>query len=90
AGPDLSKAIGSATVTGTNGEGIRCRVAADNSAATIVILPEGTVVQVFDTSTSGWLQISCGGQLGYGDINYLYTGGASDDQINQGGRLTVS
>ncbi|MGN6032292.1 MAG: SH3 domain-containing protein, partial [Thermomicrobiales bacterium] len=89
-GPDLSKAIGSATVTGTNGEGIRCRVSADPGAATIVVLAEGTVVQVFDTSTPGWLQISCGGQLGYGDINYLYTGGASDDQINQGGRLTVS
>ena len=89
-GPDLSKAIGSATVTGTNGEGIRCRVSPDDSAATIVVLAEGTVVQVFDTSTSGWLQVSCGGQLGYGDINYLYTGGASDDQINQGGRLTVS
>ncbi|MGC4193236.1 MAG: SH3 domain-containing protein [Thermomicrobiales bacterium] len=89
-GPDLSKAIGSATVTGTNGEGIRCRVSADNDAATIVVLAEGTVVQVFDTSTPGWLQISCGGQLGYGDVNYLYTGGASDDQINQGGRLTVS
>ena len=89
-GPDLSKAIGAATVTGTNGEGMRCRVAPDNDAATIVVLAEGTVVQVFDTSTSGWLQIACGGQLGYGDINYLYAGGASDDQINQGGRLTVS
>ncbi|MGB3306975.1 MAG: SH3 domain-containing protein [Thermomicrobiales bacterium] len=87
---DPSLAIGSATVTGTNGDGIRCRVAPDSNANTIVVLAEGTKVQVFEATGNGWLQIGCGGQLGYGNINYLWSGGASDAQINAGGRLSVS
>jgi uncharacterized protein YgiM (DUF1202 family) len=88
--PDDASAIGSATVTGTNGEGIRCRVAADSSASTIVVLAEGTVVKVFANPDNGWLQIGCGGQLGYGNVNYLWSGGASDADINAGGLLSVS
>ena len=83
-------AIGSATVTGTNGEGIRCRTAPDSSASTIVVLAEGTKVQVYGAPGNGWLQIGCGDQLGFGNINYLWSGGASDGDINSGGRLSVS
>ncbi len=88
--PDDASAIGSATVTGTNGEGIRCRVAADSSASTIVVLAEGTIVKVFANPGNGWLQIGCGEQLGYGNVNYLWSGGASDADINAGGLLSVS
>lgn len=87
---DSLKAIGSATVTGTNGEGIRCRVSPDSSASTIVVLAEGTTVQVYSAPGNGWLQIGCGEQRGFGNINYLWSGGASDANINSGGRLSVS
>lgn len=87
---DSLKAIGSATVTGTNGEGIRCRISPDSSASTIVVLAEGTRVHVYSAPGNGWLQIGCGDQLGFGNINYLWSGGASDADINSGGRLSVS
>ena len=88
--PTDAVSIGSATVTGTNGDGIRCRVEPANTASTIIVLPEGTKVLVYQVVDGGWLQIGCGDQLGYADVNYLWSGGASDDEINStGGQLVV-
>lgn len=78
-GSTLGEPIGDATVTGTNGEGIRCRVAPDAAAATITTLTEGTTVFVYAEPVNGYLAIGCGNQLGYGDVNYLWSGGAGDE-----------
>lgn len=78
-GSTLGEPIGDATVTGTSGEGIRCRVAPDASAATITTLAEGTTVFVYAEPVDGYLAIGCGNQIGYGDVNYLFAGGAGDE-----------
>lgn len=81
AGVDLSQAIGDATVTGTNGEGVRCRVAPDVSAATILVLEEGTTVFVLEEPVSGYITVACGDQLGYADVTYMFAGGAAGDPV---------
>jgi N-acetylmuramoyl-L-alanine amidase len=78
-GSDLGEPIGDATVTGTNGDGVRCRVAPDPNSAVISVLPEGSTVFIYETNTDGYLTVGCGGQLGYADVNYLWSGGAGDD-----------
>jgi N-acetylmuramoyl-L-alanine amidase len=89
AGPDLSKAIGDATVTGTNGEGVRCRVAPDVNSATIVVLAEGTTVYVLEAPANGFIGVACGNQLGYVDVNYMWAGGAGDEIPASAGSVVV-
>ncbi len=78
-GSDLGEPIGDATVTGTNGDGLRCRVSPDATSAVISIMPEGSTVFVYEAHASGYLTVGCGGQLGYADVNYLWSGGAGDE-----------
>jgi uncharacterized protein YraI len=91
AGPaaDISKMIGSAEVTGSNGDGIRCRVAPGTDSPTIMVLPEGTKVYVLAEAVDGWLKIACGGQEGFADVNYLWSGGASDDELPKTAGSTI-
>lgn len=87
---DASTMIGSATVTGTT-DGLRCRVAPDPDAATLMVLAEGTKVLVFAEPENGYLGIDCGGVQGYGDVAYLWSGGAVDADIPSANlTLTVS
>ncbi len=87
---DASTMIGSATVTGTT-DGLRCRVAPDPDAATLMVLAEGTKVLVFAEPENGYLGIDCGGVQGYGDVAYLWSGGAVDANIPSANlTLTVS
>jgi cell wall-associated NlpC family hydrolase len=78
---DISLAIGSATVTGTNEEGVRCRIAPSDDAATLMVLEEGTKVFVLSEPTNGYLGIDCGGLQGFADVDYLWSGGAADGEI---------
>ena len=86
---DISQAIGTATVTGTNGEGLRCRVAPSDDAATLMTLPEGTKVYVLSEAENGYLGIDCGGLQGFADVNYLWSGGAGDEEIQQSNMTVV-
>lgn len=86
---DLSKSIGSAIVTGTNGEGLRCRVAPSDDGATILVLEEGTKVSVLAEPVNGYLKIACAGVEGFGDVNYLWSGGNADDPLPQGAGASV-
>lgn len=78
--PDLSQAIGSAEVTGTNGDGVRCRIGPSSDAAVITVLTETTVVQVMEQTNGEWLQIICGNQLGYASTEFLWSGGAGEGE----------
>lgn len=79
AGVDLSKAIGDATVTGTNGDGVRCRVAPNDDAAVITVLEEGATVFVLEAPANGYIGVACGNQLGYTNVEYMYSGGAGEE-----------
>ncbi|MBA2278037.1 MAG: SH3 domain-containing protein, partial [Chloroflexia bacterium] len=90
---DESAAIGSAEVQGTGESGLKCRAAADATAPTITVLAEGTRVLVMAEAEGDWLAIACGGQLGYGDVRFLYSGGAAPADFtadDKGGTVTVS
>ena len=74
---DVSTAVGSAEVRGTNGDGLKCHTEADATSPIITVLPEGTSVIVMDAPGGSWLNIVCANQLGYADVQYLYAGGAA-------------
>jgi cell wall-associated NlpC family hydrolase len=82
--PDLADAIGSAEVTGTNGDGVVCRVSPSSDAAVITVLNEGTIVQVTEQTNAEWLQIVCGNTLGYANTAYLWSGGAGENDDAEG------
>jgi N-acetylmuramoyl-L-alanine amidase len=72
---------GTMTVTGTNGDGLRCRTAPNGSV--ITVMAEGTKVSVRGAAENGWVPIVCGGQNGYASSQYL--GGSSGSGDNSGG-----
>ncbi len=81
---DLSQAIGSAEVKGTNGDGVRCRVSPADGAATITVLAEGTKVSVMGMPSNGWLPVACGEQIGYTNLQYMWQGGAVQGDFSSG------
>ncbi|HEV2068111.1 MAG TPA: SH3 domain-containing protein [Thermomicrobiales bacterium] len=75
--PTPSPATGSATVSGTNGDGVRCRSAASTSANVITVLAEGTRVSTRGSAQGGWVPVICGGTNGYVSAQYLTIGGTA-------------
>ncbi len=88
-GSTLGEPIGDATVTGTNGEGLSCRVAPDATSAIITSLSEGATVFVYAEPVNGYLAVGCGNQLGYADVNYLWSGGAGDEIPSSASSIVV-
>jgi len=68
-------ATGSAVVTGTNGDGVRCRVDASYDGGIITVLPEGTSVELTGSPIGEWQPVNCAGQSGYVVAGYLSTSG---------------
>ncbi len=67
----------SAVVSGTNGDGVRCRNSAGYSSATITVLMEGTAVTTRGDAQGDWQPVTCSGQNGWVFKTYLsMTGGA--------------
>ena len=66
-------AAGTATVTGTGGDGVRCRTSAP-SGSTIMVLAEGTKVTTRGAASNGWTPVVCGGQNGFVSSTYLTLG----------------
>ncbi len=77
---DAKQMIGSATVTGTT-SGLLCRTQPSPSAPVLMTLAEGTKVLVSAEPVNGYLGIDCGGLQGFADVNYLWSGGAGDEEI---------
>jgi cell wall-associated NlpC family hydrolase len=67
-----------ATVSGTNGDGVRCRNAANYTSATITVLAEGTAVAVRGDAQGDFLPVTCGGQNGFAAKAYLSLSGAAN------------
>ncbi len=69
-------AVGAATwgtgyVSGTNGDGVRCRSAASYSASTITVLPEGSAVTMRGAAQGEWQPVTCGGQSGFAHVSFI-------------------
>ena len=91
-------AIGTALISGTNNDGVRCRADADPGAAVITVVPEGTTVEITGAQVGDWQPINCGGQGGYVSTTYVdYDMSGSDtssddavDSASVGGEAVVS
>ncbi|MDQ3541411.1 MAG: SH3 domain-containing protein, partial [Chloroflexota bacterium] len=86
---DPSRVIGTAEVVSTNGDGVRCRTSASSDASTITVLAEGTTVQILSVERNGYLGVICGGQAGFANVEFLYSGGAGDEIAANAGSVTV-
>lgn len=66
-----SASYGTGFVTGTNGDGVRCRSAASYSASTITVLSEGSPVTIRGVAQGEWMPITCGGQSGFAHVSFI-------------------
>ncbi len=71
---DENLVSGSAVVTGTNGDGVRCRARASSTSNTITIVVEGTSVQLTGVPTGVWQPVFCNGSAGYISNKFLGSG----------------
>lgn len=68
-----SSTTGSATVTGTDGAGVRFRASAGFDGAVIAVLSEGTSVSLRSGSVGSWTAVTYGGRDGFVYADYLTT-----------------
>jgi len=69
---------GQATVSGTNGDGVRCRSKANTSGSIITVLGEGTVVDLRGAPSGGWQPVRCAGKSGYVSAEFVSLGASPD------------
>jgi uncharacterized protein YgiM (DUF1202 family) len=84
AAADSSSVTGTATVSGTNGDGVRCRAAASSNGQILTVLEEGSSVSLTGDPVAGWQPVICAGQAGFVSNQYLSTGGSSSDSSSSG------
>ncbi|MGH2558319.1 MAG: hypothetical protein ACRDJH_04575, partial [Thermomicrobiales bacterium] len=75
---------GSATVAGTNGDGVRCRDGAGTDSSTITVLAEGTAVNLRGSAEGDWQPVLCAGRNGWSHVSYLSYSGVPDDGGDEG------
>jgi uncharacterized protein YgiM (DUF1202 family) len=76
-GDDSDAETGTGQISGTNGDGVRCRADASTDASIIVVLPEGTEVPLRGALKGEWQPVTCAGQRGF--VHGLYIGPIDDD-----------
>ncbi len=69
--------IGWGNISGTGGQGVRCRSAASTSASVIAVIPEGTQVGLRGAASGGWMPVNCYGYSGFVSAMYVYVGSGS-------------
>jgi uncharacterized protein YraI len=82
AGTDTSggAVTGIATIGDTNGDGLRCRSGAGFEASVVVVLREGSTVELRGDATGAWQPVVCAGANGFVHTDYLiYDGGNGGD-----------
>ena len=82
------QSFGSGVVTGTGGQGVRCRSAASTTSATITVLAEGSSVTTRGGAQGGWMPVSCGGQNGFAYASFISSGGGSTPDTGTGSAPT--
>lgn len=83
--PDFTaaeQATGAATVSGTNGDGVRCRAEPSLSGRVITVLPEGATVPLRGAISGSWQPVVCASQKGWVYAAYI---GAPGSQTPSGG-----
>ncbi|MEA2595006.1 MAG: hypothetical protein QOF01_1475 [Thermomicrobiales bacterium] len=79
-------ASGFATIGDTNGDGLRCRSGANFDASVIVVLREGSTVELRGNLRGAWQPVTCAGTNGFAHSDYLlYDGGSSGDDGGSAG-----
>lgn len=68
---------GTGYVSGTNGDGVRCRSAASYTASTIVVLSEGSAVTMRGAAQGEWQPVTCGGQSGFAHVSFVSSASTS-------------
>ncbi|CAN5565498.1 hypothetical protein BH23CHL5_BH23CHL5_00850 [soil metagenome] len=78
-------ATGTAFVSGTNGDGVRCRVKASYDGNVVTVLTEGTPVELAGAAQGEWQPVFCGGTNGFVHGSFLssdaLTPVADEDQL---------
>jgi uncharacterized protein YgiM (DUF1202 family) len=80
---DSGSSIGTAKITGTNGDGARCRNRRSTSGEIITVLAEGSTVSVRGAQSGDWLPVTCAGRKGYVWASFVSAAGSDDG--NSGG-----
>lgn len=68
---------GTATVAGTNGQGLICRASASTTGGVLMVMPEGSTVTLTGAVTNGWQPVRCGSQTGFAYSAFLSSGGGT-------------
>lgn len=74
-----AEATGTLIVTGTNGDGVRCRTRGSLDGSIITVLAEGTQVSTRGSQKGDWTPVICAGSNGWVSAQYLGSGGGSGD-----------
>jgi cell wall-associated NlpC family hydrolase len=81
-----SASTGLATIGDTQGDGLRCRSGAGYDSSVIVVLREGSTVELRGNLNGAWQPVICAGQNGFVHSDYLvYDGGAGGDSTSSAG-----
>jgi hypothetical protein len=68
-------------VSGTNGDGLRCRASASSSGAIITVIKEGATLKLRSGSKGQWQAVTCAGQQGFVSNTYLSYGGTTSQAV---------
>jgi cell wall-associated NlpC family hydrolase len=85
---DESLVSGVAVVTGTNGDGVRCRARAGTDSNTITVMTEGATVQLAGVAVGDWQPVFCNGSSGF--ISSTYLGSADAPSSTEGSSEQVT
>jgi cell wall-associated NlpC family hydrolase len=76
--PPATEVTGTLVVTGTNGDGVRCRARAGYDGNVITVLAEGTSVDLAGAAQGEWQPVFCGGVNGFVFATFLGAASAED------------
>ncbi|MDP9356248.1 MAG: C40 family peptidase [Chloroflexota bacterium] len=72
-------AVGTAVVTGTNSDGVRCRDSAGYEGGVIAVLSEGAPLTLTGAPVGEWQPVNCGGRGGFVHSDFVGSGGSTPD-----------
>ncbi|MEZ4499534.1 MAG: SH3 domain-containing C40 family peptidase [Thermomicrobiales bacterium] len=79
AAPVAGTITGQLLVTGTNGDGVRCRARAGYHGNVVTILPEGATVDLNGAAQGEWQPVYCGGSTGFVHASFLASTPVADE-----------